>query len=62
MTAIQHSTNFFNWFSKVGGNIQTFDFQKTAEQANYRRLLFSSLKINPERTKKMFNHKFKHHA
>lgn len=59
MTAIQHSANFFNWFSKAGGNFQNFDYQRTIEHANFRPLLFSSLKINPERTKRLYNYKFK---
>lgn len=60
MTAIQYSTNFYNWFSKAGGSFQNFDFSTTNKHANFRPLLFSSLKIDPKRTKRMYNHKFKH--
>lgn len=60
MTAIQYSTDFSNWFTKIGGDLKDFDFKSTASKANFRPLLFSSLKIDPERTKRLYNHKFKH--
>lgn len=60
MTTIAKTDHFYEWFKSMGGNLIT----KTPEQLN-RNLhnvplqMGSSLKSDPERIKKMYNHKFK---
>ena len=59
MTAIAHSENFHEWYKSLGGDLNKHNYTTTQEQANFRELKFSSLKIDPELTKKKHNYKFR---
>jgi len=58
-TALANSENFGQWFKELGGSLVFFDYSITQQNANHRELKFSSLKIDPELTKKKHNYKFK---
>lgn len=59
VTAIAHSENFHKWFKSLGGELIKHDYTVTQNHANFRELKFSSLKIDPEKTKEKHNYKFK---
>lgn len=56
---MQKSIEFFNWFSKIGGQMSNFDFHVLKDHEICPRLKKSNLKKKPKKTKKEFNHKFK---
>lgn len=59
MAAIANSENFGEWFKSLGGSLVFFDYAYTRAKTNFRELKFSSLKIDPEETKRKHNYKFK---
>ena len=61
MTATAKTEDFYNWFKDAGGNLVTADPEELNKSLHNIPLERSStLKLDPQRIKEKYNHKFKH--
>lgn len=59
MTTTTFNDNFYEWFTNIGGNMALKDYGKLVENHQTPLQRTSSLKKDPERIKRLYNHKFK---
>lgn len=55
---MQKSIEFFNWFSKIGGQLSNFDYNILTSSDDCLKLKKSNLKRSPKEIKRKFNHQF----